>query len=77
MQNDCDLDLGEIKALQEYRDFRNTQKQQHQSADLRIPLGHCGKCGAPYYNGTALGDAYPRLAPSCKCWNLKGGQNAS
>lgn len=33
---------------------------------LGFPAGHCGKCGAPYFQDSYTG----ALRPLCACWNL-------
>ena len=36
-----------------------------------IAVGHCGKCGAPYFAPEHwMSITPPPMTPSCACWNL-------
>ena len=37
-----------------------------------VIIGHCPKCGAPYYSAPSVwhGVCTPLITPTCSCWNI-------
>jgi hypothetical protein len=46
--------------------------QQTVAHNIDLAVGHCGKCGAPYYMRTGVNmSVLPQQpTPTCICWNL-------